>query len=264
MTWQPPSPDKPATGSLLCPGTPCPSRIRCLPEYSGSKDNWNKGSQDTNIGSSCSRSPEKDPYEQLDNCSPIVDTTNLRDPDQRRSMSGKTLPAWENDSSSESDSSNETTSTTGSSSSEMQSLDELMNYQGISLFDIILPSLGSLPTMLNRLLSAGVVKSSMERLVVERAIVLGKKPENVPFLRIHAPSSGVVTKVKAMLLLMSFEEVSTSLIFCDGSTDIQLTWKLKEGADVYVPKNIGSPQTYTQKSGIPTSIRRPTPPWSED
>jgi len=47
-------------------------------------------------------------------------------------------------------------------------------------------------------------------------------------LKIQTASSGMGTVVKSMLLLMNFVELSTFHICSDGSTDIQLSLKLKE------------------------------------
>jgi len=69
--------------------------------------------------------------------------------------------------------------------------------------------------------------------VLVRAEGLGKKPVWTLILRIPAPSGGVATEVKKLLLSMNSEEISGSPIFYDGWTVIQSWWRLREGVVRY-------------------------------
>jgi hypothetical protein len=55
----------------------------------------------------------------------------------------------------------------------------------------------------------------------------GWKQERMLIVKIPAPSFGVGTRVRQMLSLMSFEEVSTLLTYSAGLTVILCEWKSK-------------------------------------
>ena len=67
-----------------------------------------------------------------------------------------------------------------------------------------------------------------ERQVLENLDVLGTKPVWRLTVKIPAQSFGMVTKMRNILLSMSFEEGLTYPICLDGWTDIRSEWKLRE------------------------------------
>lgn len=85
-------------------------------------------------------------------------------------------------------------------------------------------------------------------------IVLGKKLGPTVTLKILALSSGAAIKVKRMLLLMNFEEESTSRTCSDGLTSICATLKLKIPAHLSKPRSIGSRRTSTHGNGTSLQV----------
>lgn len=88
------------------------------------------------------------------------------------------------------------------------------------------------------------------QLVQESLGELGTLPVVTLTLRIPYPSSGVVTLVKNMLLLMNFVEASRFLMFSDGWTDIQSTWRLKARPCPCEQPSCGSQAMSDLNSGI--------------
>lgn len=70
--------------------------------------------------------------------------------------------------------------------------------------------------------------SSGEAPVPARVEELGWKREMMLIVKIPAQSSGVGTRVRLMLSLMNFAEVSTLLTYCDGLTVILCEWKSRD------------------------------------
>ena len=122
------------------------------------------------------------------------------------------------------------------------------------IYGITLVSRESQRTMYNRLLWSELVQYSGVQLERGKVIELGKRPVWKLTLRTHLQSGGMDTEVKNMLSLMNLEELSTSRIYCDGSTSILSRWKQKEVRSPFSPNGSGSPPTYTQQVGTPNSI----------
>lgn len=94
------------------------------------------------------------------------------------------------------------------------------------------------------LLSSGV------QLEQESLVGLGVKPEWTLTVKIRCPSFGADTELRDMLLSMSFEEESRSVMYFGGSIDILSTWKLKDQVFHCLPKKFGSLQTCILDNGI--------------
>jgi len=71
-------------------------------------------------------------------------------------------------------------------------------------------------------------------------------------LNVQDPSSGTVTRIKNMLLLMNFAEVSMSHIYSDGLTVTRYVWKSKDLPDPLMLDESGLLQTCLQEIGTRT------------
>lgn len=92
----------------------------------------------------------------------------------------------------------------------------------------------------------------------------GRKPLTTFILRIHEPSSGVVTMVNATLLSMNFEEVSTYLIYSDGLIATRFEWKSKAAQNHSWLLSSGSRPISPPPDGGQSSIKRPWMPLCEE
>ena len=79
---------------------------------------------------------------------------------------------------------------------------------------------------------------------------LGMRQDSMLIVRIPGQSSGAVTLVRSMLLLMNFVEGLTSHTFSGGSIVTQFVWKSKDLQNLWLPTESGSPATWTQEDGI--------------
>lgn len=89
------------------------------------------------------------------------------------------------------------------------------------------------------LLSERYLSSGVERRLVNLG-ELGMKPEWTLILSVREASSGMVIKVKRILLSTSFEAESIFPMFCDGVIGIRSVWKLKDQVDHWTPNVYGS------------------------
>lgn len=69
-------------------------------------------------------------------------------------------------------------------------------------------------------------------------------------VKIPAPSSGMVTRFKSMLLSMNFEEVLILPICFDGLIGTQYEWRSKALPNLYLQRRYGSPPIYDRATGI--------------
>lgn len=115
-------------------------------------------------------------------------------------------------------------SESGNAQDEEISLASMQMYE----FNIIARCVRSLRTLANRFLWNDLLLFTVDELGLENLGVPGKKPQWLLTLKIREPSSGMVTEVKNTLLLMNFEEVSTSPMYLDGSIGTRSLWRLKD------------------------------------
>ena len=94
------------------------------------------------------------------------------------------------------------------------------------------------------------VSSSGGKLELENQGGLGMKPVWTLTARTQEPSSGVATKLKNMLSLMSFEAVSTYPISYGGWIGIRSEWRLKEVQYPSQPVQFGSHLILDPQTGI--------------
>lgn len=91
-----------------------------------------------------------------------------------------------------------------------------------------------------------------EVLVLASRVGPGMKLEKKLIVRIHEPSSGMVIKIKQMLLSMNFEEELMSHTCYVGLTDIRSGWKLRDPRDRWLQAKSGSQATSILGYGIQT------------
>lgn len=140
----------------------------------------------------------------------------------------------------------------------MLSVVESMTYQAIFSFAIIGRFESSLQTIASQLRLKEEWWYIMDPPVPVRAVGLGRRPEPMLMLKIHALSFGAAIVVNRMLLLTSFEEVLTSVTSFAGQTGTLSLWKPKELPPAYVRRIFGLRPICIQSRGIPslTSRRR--------
>lgn len=84
----------------------------------------------------------------------------------------------------------------------------------------------------NQFLLNELALSTGARLVLAKAIVLGRKRVPMLTVKIHAPNFGVATQVKNMLLSMNFVELLTSHTCYVSQTNIRSVWKPRVRQDL--------------------------------
>jgi hypothetical protein len=147
---------------------------------------------------------------------------------QQKNMCGnKTLPSMEHDLNWGGDLCSEIEKMIGMQSEQRQKVEIYDPSQVMFSFAITFHYEPLLRITLRQLLWRDNVMFSGDALEVVRVEEPGQRQEWKLTLRIREPNGGVVTKVKKMLLLMNFEEESTSPTYLDGWTDIQSVWKQK-------------------------------------
>jgi len=158
----------------------------------------------------------------------LISTMNQQDHQQRPTTSGKTLPMLNQPVLSlESYLSTETPYTIGIQSKHLRKLVTSNRSQAIFTLDIIVPYYLLQQTMSNLLAMKEKLSFMLDPPVQVSHTVRGNWQEPMLILKIHARSSGVVIRVKKMLLSMSFEAVLMLVTYSDGQTSIQCVWKSK-------------------------------------
>jgi len=112
------------------------------------------------------------------------------------------------------------------------------------------PSPQSLQTIIDRLESRKTLMFFMEPLELENLEGPGSKGLMKLTVKIHAPSGGMDTKVKSMLLSTNSEELLTLATYCDGLIVTHCVWSAKDPAYPWKPPRSGSLLTFLQINGI--------------
>lgn len=118
--------------------------------------------------------------------------------------------------------------------------------------------------IVNQLLKLDILKSSLDRLELGNRVARGKKLGWELIVKIHEPSSGVVTAVKQTLSLMNFEEVSMSHTYYGGWTGTLAMWSLKDLHYLFSQSDIGSHPISTQPIGTQIWTKQQKMLYSED
>jgi len=177
-------------------------------------------------------------------------TTNSPDPRLQKTMFGRRLlESLEPNLNLGADRCKETNQPTGTKSGSPLPREESPTYLRTSVFVVISHCEPSARHLLFRLGLNEWLMSIGARLVLESREELGEKGEWTVILKIRERNFGVVTKIKEMLSLMSFEETSTFPICYDGWIDIQSGWKSKDQACPCMLKRFGSRQMFIQLNG---------------
>jgi len=218
----------------------------------GSKDNQKLAKQvNSDTCNVLLDSPRRNLLPEFEKC---LDPSMPNSPDQKQPLPIvlKKKVEMENLLSSESSLSEGTTNETGSQYGPPQSPDFLSQFQPISEWYLIGPS-GRLPATSQLACQLkDMLQCYGELLALENQSVLGMKLESMLMLKIHDPSFGMVTKVRRVLLLMNFEEESTSRICCDGLIVTRSVWRSKAVRDRRLWKRCGSHPMSTQTVGTQT------------
>jgi len=247
-----------SSGSSQLPSPCSPPSPSLVMGLSGSKDNENLGQEDLTTGNSLSRFNGNSPSTSLFVCSPDAMQSFLAAP-QRPHTAGKTLPQLKApDSNLESSQSrysekyisscSETTKSTGSPSGSPPSGVPSRPSPPQFVFKVIGPSVLLARIMPSLYLLSAEPSSTQGLLEVESPTKLGQNSQ-VLFLRTHGPSGGRATRVRRLLSLMNFEEVSTYRTSYAGSTSTLSVWKPKAHLSHYLQIPLSSPATRNLPNG---------------
>lgn len=223
-----------------------------------SKVKKNKEKVDSNITKSSSLPTKRKVSPKLKKYSEaLLGTGNSPVAKQRKTMSGKKLAVLVNNMNLAKDLSKETINKTGKKSNKMQSLATLMPSPEIFTSNITTTSVESGQTIFNQLAWTDLVQFSGAQLTLVNHIGHGGLPEQTSSVKIHVVSSGMATQVKALLLSMNLEELSTLRTCYGGLTSIHVSWKLKEVQNhSWQPSTISHP---TLNRGVGTQTWTPKP-----
>lgn len=184
---------------------------------------------------------------------------------QRPSTSGKTLQQLtEPVLSLESYLSTETPYTIGIQSRHLRKLATSRSSQAIFILDIIVPYYQLRQTMSNLWAMREKLSFLLDPPVQVNHIERGNWQEPMLILKIHARSSGVVIRVKKMLLSMNFGAVLMLVTYLDGQTNIQCVLKSKEVPVHSVLSVYGLQVISVQGNGTPILTKQHWMPYLED
>lgn len=139
---------------------------------------------------------------------------------------------------------------TGMKSGDWQPSEDFWKSQQVYEFVVIAP-FAKLSQICNQYFRVkNLYSCTGESLELESPLELGTKQAWMLTLRILTPSSGMVTAVKNMLLLMNLEEILAFPISYDGLTSILVLMKSKAPMLPLKPNPFGLPQTYDLAIGI--------------
>lgn len=244
---------KESSGSLLHPLLNFPTLQRSPPIWSGSEDNVkleNMGSTTGNLSSPSGRKllwPPSPEYSR--NVTPSFPEVPLQ-----MNMSTSSTPlSPARSSTSESNPSAEILNLNGNQSGSPPNEEISMTFPPQYVFSLTAPSVLLERTIPSLLLLSALPSSSRAVLEVGSLIGRGMKRESKLILKTHGRSGGLVTKVKSMLSLMNFEELSTFPISSDGLTIIRSMWRLKAHVHRFLQTGSGSLLTSSPVSGTPNS-----------
>jgi len=244
---------------MQCPDSPTPagkessgsllSRMLTLrrtsrPDVLGSEDNSSKVVKPgTYIGKSSLPSPPKALLPQLLESSEMS-TQNSLDLKLQVNMSGKKiLESQEPNLNSEQSLLESTQRPTGNPFGPPPSPVSSWIFPRIAELQVIVPCEVFDQTMMHLSQWRESVTSSGDPLVQVKVVAHGTKLAWKLTARIPERNSGAGTKLKAMLSLMNFEEVSTYHTCCAGSIVIRSEWKLKEAQCLSALTSFGSRRT---------------------
>lgn len=206
----------------------------------------------SSTGSLSSTSPERGLFDPFESCLGHT-ISNSPDPRLQKTMFGrKLLESMERNLNLGCDLDNEPVRLIGRPCGSPPVKEELPIFPQTSAFVVTLHCEPSARHMLFRLACNEWLMSIGAELVLASREELGEKPVWTLTLKIRALNSGVDTKVREMLSLMSFEEESTFPICLDGWIDTQSGWRSKAQVCPCVLKEFGSPQMFIPRNGGPT------------
>lgn len=236
----------------IAPGLPA-----CQMVYNTSAANLNKEKAALSIGRCSSVSlPKSLSARFVEHGLPSLDIGNSPVALPPRNMSGSLTHELENPLSLEYDDSDVIPPPTGLLCGRMQSLETSTIFPRTYLYDITVTSSRFALQVYSRLLWSDLVKSTGAELLLESHTAPGMKPASTLTLKIRVRNFGMVTQIKDMLLWMSFEELSTFVIFLDGSTGTRSEWKSRVPPFLSHAPSSGSLRTCPRQLGIRTWMQQ--------
>lgn len=229
----------------------------------GQKDSSSEESQDTSTSSLSSHSQTSSLSMESNPFLVPESMQNSQDRKQQKSMFTKRQRTQAIDSSLEPDLSF-SEKLTGMKSGDWQPTEDFWKSQQVYEFVVIAP-FAKLSQICNQYFRVkNLYSCTGESLELESPLELGTRQAWMLTLRILTPSSGMVTAVKNMLLLMNLEEILAFPISYDGLTSILVLMKSKAPMLPLKPNPFGLPQTYDLAIGIRDLMKIHSKQSSED
>jgi len=211
--------------------------------------NSREASPVTSTGSSLSTSKSNNLYDPFGSCLDRGTLSLLEAKLAKTTFGSRILESREPSLSLENDRCSETSQPIGSKSGSPLRKEELETFPQTYVYVVISHCEASARHMSFQLGVNEWLISIGAELVLASREELGEKQEWTLTLKIRALNFGVDTKIRGMLLSMSFEEVSIFPICLDGWIDIQSGWRSKAQACPCVLKSFGSRVMFIQQNG---------------